>query len=167
MAVRRKDKGIPEIPLTSTADVAFLLLIFFLVAASNAVDRGAPLDLPSTTKQQNKAESKNIDVGVKPVQTVIKGMQVTYTVFTVNGEPISVEEGQQPEDALFKLLKEKLEGVTDPKLRMVTLTADRNLEWQVWTSVQGAIEKAGGIAVPQLEEEETNVQGAVPAEVSE
>ncbi len=37
----------PEIPLVSTADVAFLLLIFFLSTATMSVERGIVLGLPA------------------------------------------------------------------------------------------------------------------------
>ncbi len=37
----------PEIPLVSTADVAFLLLIFFLSTATLSVERGIVLGLPA------------------------------------------------------------------------------------------------------------------------
>ena len=43
--VRRRHPH-PEIPLVSTADVAFLLLIFFLSTATLSVERGIVLGLP-------------------------------------------------------------------------------------------------------------------------
>jgi biopolymer transport protein ExbD len=44
--VRRRHPH-PEIPLVSTADVSFLLLIFFLSTATLSVERGILLGLPS------------------------------------------------------------------------------------------------------------------------
>lgn len=44
--VRRRHPH-PEIPLVSTADVAFLLLIFFLSTATLSVERGIVLGLPA------------------------------------------------------------------------------------------------------------------------
>ena len=46
MKILRRRRSHPEIPLVSTADVAFLLLIFFLSTAVFAVERGIVLDLP-------------------------------------------------------------------------------------------------------------------------
>jgi biopolymer transport protein ExbD len=46
MRILRRRRSHPEISLVSTADVAFLLLIFFLSTAVFAVERGIVLDLP-------------------------------------------------------------------------------------------------------------------------
>ena len=46
MRIARRRSSNPEIPLVSTSDVAFLLLIFFLSTAALNVERGLLLDLP-------------------------------------------------------------------------------------------------------------------------
>lgn len=46
MRIDRRRSSIPEIPLVSTSDVSFLLLIFFLSTAALSVERGLLLDLP-------------------------------------------------------------------------------------------------------------------------
>ena len=46
MRLLRRRQPHPEISLVSTADVAFLLLIFFLSTAVFSVERGIVLDLP-------------------------------------------------------------------------------------------------------------------------
>ena len=46
MKIARRRSSNPEIPLVSTSDVAFLLLIFFLSTAALNVERGLLLDLP-------------------------------------------------------------------------------------------------------------------------
>ncbi|KAB2909604.1 MAG: biopolymer transporter ExbD [Ignavibacteriales bacterium] len=44
--IRRRRKGFPDVPLASMSDIAFLLLIFFIVAATIDVDTGISLSLP-------------------------------------------------------------------------------------------------------------------------
>ncbi|MBR6190339.1 MAG: biopolymer transporter ExbD, partial [Prevotella sp.] len=49
MFIRRKHRDIPELNTTSTADISFMLLVFFLVTSSMDSDKGlgrklAPLD---------------------------------------------------------------------------------------------------------------------------
>jgi biopolymer transport protein ExbD len=46
MRIDRRRSSNPEIPLVSTSDVAFLLLIFFLSTAALSVERGLLLELP-------------------------------------------------------------------------------------------------------------------------
>ena len=46
MRIDRRRSSNPEIPLVSTSDVSFLLLIFFLSTAALSVERGLLLDLP-------------------------------------------------------------------------------------------------------------------------
>ena len=55
MKIRRRD--VPsEIPTTSMADVAFLLIIFFLVASFYSVTRGIQFSLPKQDEQALTAE---------------------------------------------------------------------------------------------------------------
>ena len=47
MLAKKKKKGPPEINTASTADISFLLLIFFIVSTVFNVEQGLPLILPS------------------------------------------------------------------------------------------------------------------------
>ena len=49
----KKKKGNPEIPTSSMADIAFLLIVFFMVTSVFSVTRGLEFQLP---KQQQAAE---------------------------------------------------------------------------------------------------------------
>ena len=52
--IRRKNRSLPELNMTSTADISFMLLIFFLVASSMDIDKGIARLLPpaDNDKQQ-------------------------------------------------------------------------------------------------------------------
>ena len=56
----RKKRGCPEINSSSTADMAFLLLIFFLITTSMDTDRGLARRLPEPPQENQKTEDKDI-----------------------------------------------------------------------------------------------------------
>lgn len=59
MLVEKKKSRVTEIPMASLADIAFLLLIFFLVTTTIDVDRGIGLTLPAKG-EETEVRSKNI-----------------------------------------------------------------------------------------------------------
>lgn len=54
MNFRRRKRTIPELNTTSTADISFMLLIFFLVTTNMDVDKGLPRQLPPAEKQEQQ-----------------------------------------------------------------------------------------------------------------
>jgi len=59
MLLDKKKKNRAEIPTSSLADIAFLLLIFFLVTTTIDTDKGIQLVLPEKGQEQ-KVRSQNI-----------------------------------------------------------------------------------------------------------
>jgi biopolymer transport protein ExbD len=58
---KKKKRGAPEISMASTADISFLLLIFFIVTTIFNLEMGLPLFLPSgQTENMAKVSRKNI-----------------------------------------------------------------------------------------------------------
>lgn len=56
----KKKREVPEINSSSTADIAFLLLIFFLITTSMDTDRGLARRLPEPPQENQKKEDKDI-----------------------------------------------------------------------------------------------------------
>lgn len=56
----KKKRSTPEINSSSTADMAFLLLIFFLITTSMDTDRGLARRLPEPPQENQKQEDKDI-----------------------------------------------------------------------------------------------------------
>lgn len=49
----KRHRHVPRLNTTSTADISFMLLIFFLVTTSMDIDKGLLRQLPPTTQQEN------------------------------------------------------------------------------------------------------------------
>ncbi|KAA3620180.1 MAG: biopolymer transporter ExbD [Calditrichaeota bacterium] len=59
MLVDKKKKREAQVPTSSLADIAFLILIFFLISSTMDVDKGVTLTLPGI-EQEKKIKQKNI-----------------------------------------------------------------------------------------------------------
>jgi biopolymer transport protein ExbD len=80
--VRLRRQEVPsEIPTSSMADVAFLLIIFFLVASFYSVTRGIQFSLPKKDEKALTAE---------PEASVLIEVASTGSL-TVDGQPMAVE----------------------------------------------------------------------------
>jgi biopolymer transport protein ExbD len=61
MLAKKKKRSAPEISMASTADISFLLLIFFIVSTVFNLERGMILGLPSSKAESTaKVSRKNI-----------------------------------------------------------------------------------------------------------
>ena len=56
----KKKRKVPEINSSSTADIAFLLLIFFLVTTTMAVNKGLSRQLPPMPEEQKEKEDVKV-----------------------------------------------------------------------------------------------------------
>ncbi|MDR1722987.1 MAG: biopolymer transporter ExbD [Tannerella sp.] len=65
----KKKKKAPTINATSSADIAFMLLLFFLLTTSMDTDRGLPRKLPNPPDPKNKNE--DIDVNKRNILTIM------------------------------------------------------------------------------------------------
>lgn len=121
--------------LNLLTDLAFNMLIFFVVCASNESERGRPQQMPSASKDKT-AEQKSQNVAVA----------MTRTTVTVNGDVT-------PEKQLPAKLKELLAGKQRPEDRIVIVSSAKDTPYSFWIKVTSLVEKAGGVITLQLEEE--------------
>lgn len=138
MRIRRGlSKLMVEPPSVATGDIAFNLIVFFLVCASVQPDSGRKQSIPkSETKQEKKEQSENIEVAL------------TRTTVSINGSPI-------PTKQFLPRLKTMLRGKPKPEDKIVVVKSAKDTPYDHWIAVTGWIEEAGGVITLQLEEERT------------
>jgi len=138
----------PEINAGSMADIAFLLLIFFLVTTTMDVDTGITRILPPPVKNKNE----NVDVKER---NVLKILINSHDLMLVNGKPTNVDNLSQkvvdfmslhPNDKAYPEVQAKLIPELGKKVLMskgiVSLKNDRGTSYQMYIKVQDAIAKA-------------------------
>jgi biopolymer transport protein ExbD len=122
--------------LNLLTDLAFNLLIFFVVVASNETEqKGRPQQVPSANKDKaEQPKSQNVEIAM------------TRTTASVNGAEVSL-------DKLTAELTKLLAGKARPDDRIVVVHSAKDVPYSFWIQVTGKIDKAGGVITLQLDEE--------------
>jgi biopolymer transport protein ExbD len=137
MKFRRNTKLLVEPASVATGDIAFNLIVFFLVCASVAPDSGRKQNIPkSESKQEKEQQSENIEVSL------------TRTTVAINGNPL-------PEREFLPRLQSSLKNKSKPEDRIVIVKSSKDTSYAHWIKVTGLIEQAGGVITLQIEEERT------------
>ena len=61
MFLKRRQRRVPELNTTSTADISFMLLILFLVATSMDIDKGLSRQLPPPTPPEETIKEREVE----------------------------------------------------------------------------------------------------------
>lgn len=122
-------------PASASSDIAFILIIFFLVCAAVQPESGIAQVLPKAEEKPDKRDqSKNLEVSITPTRIVL------------NGSPLLLPEFTQ---RLNAALQEKTRDAD----RIVTVKSAPNTPYPIWIEVSQIIEQAGGILTLELESE--------------
>ena len=141
-------RKVPDINSSSTADIAFLLLIFFLITTSMDTDRGLARRLPPPP--ENDKEQKNEDkVKQRNVLQIYLNM---YDQLMVNGEIMNVQQlrAKTKEFVANKYNDESLPEKTSKEVdffgptmvtekHVVSLQNDRSSSYQAYIDVQNEL----------------------------
>lgn len=141
-------RKVPDINSSSTADIAFLLLIFFLITTSMDTDRGLARRLPPPP--ENDKEQKNEDkVKQRNVLQIYLNM---YDQLMVNGEIMNVQQlrAKTKEFVANKYNDESLPEKTSKDIdffgptmitekHVVSLQNDRSSSYQAYIDVQNEL----------------------------
>lgn len=130
---KNKKAKTAEIPTDSLADIAFLLLIFFLVTTTIDVDKGIGLTLPDPRGEQKKIRSTNI----------------ANLLINENGQ-VLLDLKQVALSQIKQVIIEKLRA--NPKL-IVSLKTARNTPYDVYIAVLDQLKLANARKISLAEPE--------------
>lgn len=127
MLIRRKQRETPGLNTTSTADISFMLLIFFLVTTSMDVDKGLLRQLPSPEPQK------------KEQQTVVDKanlMELRLTAgdtLLVNGKPMKVSQLKEETIRFVHRLGKK---------HLISVESERDADYNLYFQMQNQLMEA-------------------------
>ena len=128
MLIRRKQHKTPGLNTTSTADISFMLLIFFLVTTSMDVDKGLLRQLPSPEPQKKEQQQSVVD------KANLMELRLTAgDTFLVNGKPMQVS-----------LLKEETIRFVHRlgKKHLISIESDRDADYNLYFQMQNQLMEA-------------------------
>ncbi len=128
MLIRRKQRETPGLNTTSTADISFMLLIFFLVTTSMDVDKGLLRQLPSPEPQKKEQQQSVVD------KANLMALRLTAgDTLLVNDKPMKVS-----------LLKEETIRFVHRlgKKHLISIESDRDADYNLYFQMQNQLMEA-------------------------
>ena len=132
----RRPKYLVETPTSAMNDIAFILIVFFLVCASVEPEDGRSQVIPRSEKNEEQQDSQSTEVGLTPATV------------TIDGTPYRLNEFQSRIRQILAQKKTEAE-------RVVVVKSQADVPYEHWIAMTGIIERAGGIVTLLLEEEQT------------
>lgn len=134
MAARgRSKRRTPEIPVSSFSDIAFLLIIYFILATTLARMTGVVAEIPSGKKAETKKETP-------------RNVQLAADAIRFNDEPVDIPELRRRLTALN--LRQKT-----GEDKVVLLEAVGDVKYETYFDVMATISAAGGVTAILREQE--------------
>ena len=125
------------IPTASMADIAFLLIIFFMVTTAYSLDR-TPMDLPATREQQQSAKGA-------AVIAITADDQMRFSAGAEDTKPVA---------GLDELIAHVRVVTTGNKMHPFTVKADRRTKYRTIDAVLEQLRAAGAENVTLLSQSE-------------
>lgn len=128
MLIRRKQRETPGLNTTSTADISFMLLIFFLVTTSMDVDKGLLRQLPSPEPQKKEQQQTVVD------KANLMALRLTAgDTLLVNGKPMQVSQLKEETIRFVHRLGKK---------HLISIESDRDADYNLYFQMQNQLMEA-------------------------
>lgn len=128
MLIRRKQHENPGLNTTSTADISFMLLIFFLVTTSMDVDKGLLRQLPSPEPQKKEQQQTVVD------KANLMALRLTAgDTLLVNDKPMQVSQLKEETIRFVHRLGKK---------HLISIESDRDADYNLYFQMQNQLMEA-------------------------
>lgn len=128
MLIRRKQRETPGLNTTSTADISFMLLIFFLVTTSMDVDKGLLRQLPSPEPQKKEQQQTVVD------KANLMALRLTAgDTLLVNDKPMKVSQLKEETIRFVHRLGRK---------HLISIESDRDADYNLYFQMQNQLMEA-------------------------
>jgi len=125
--VKRRHRDVPELNTTSTADISFMLLVFFLVTSSMNADKGLGRKLPPMDDQQQEQQDINR-------QNVLQIRLDDRDVLYVDDKTVTHEELQQQVESFV--------ASRQSDRHIIAVTTDRKTSYDAYFEMQNTVMRA-------------------------
>ncbi|MYK42232.1 MAG: biopolymer transporter ExbD [Gemmatimonadetes bacterium] len=137
MIGRRQSRVAPEIPTSSMADIAFLLIVFFLVTTTMNQDKGLSLHLPPVGETKEVQEKNILNVWINA------------------RDQIAFFENEQLTPVPFAELKARIAGrLQENENLIVSLKTERGATYRTFVDVLDELKLAGATKISIANPEE-------------
>lgn len=128
-------KKLPELNAAPMADIAFLLLIFFLVVTTFDTDKGIQRKLPPMPE----GEPPEVDINQRNVFIVLVN---AADELLVEGEPMDVDRLQEETKEFIVNPQNRQDLAESPKEAVISLKNDRGTSYDMYIQVQNELTAA-------------------------
>ena len=130
-----RDRMKNEINAGSMADIAFLLLIFFLVTTTIAEDKGVLVKLPPWSNEP----PENLKMNTRNVYSVLVNAD---NQLLVRGEPMRVEDLKDNTKLFISNPRNESDKAENPKKAIISLKNDRGTKYKTFLTVYNELKAA-------------------------
>jgi len=124
---RRKQLEEPEVPTASLVDIAFLIIIFFIMTTTLTLTKGIVADVPSAQREE-----------AAPQTAKTPTVHINADTISFNDKQVSLEQlGRELHD--LGLQQQKGAG------KVVMVEANGNVDYQRYFEIVSAISASGGV----------------------
>lgn len=132
---KKKERASTEINAGSMADIAFLLLIFFLVTTTINAEKGIPIKLPPWSDEEVDPTQLN----TRNVYSVLVNLN---NELLVRGEPMDIKDLRENAKEFISNPDGREDLAESPKKAIVSLKNDRGTKYQTYLQVYNELKGA-------------------------